>query len=106
MYFCHRMVSPTGHLSDDHISHRHDLAILGFLNEDGNTAWDELTVKLDTLGPSYELPITVVACNDKKKKKRGGNTIQLYYTCGTHNAGVCLFFPSFKKQYMANCVYI
>lgn len=58
------MISTTGHISDHHVGHRHDLAILGFLNEDGNTARDELTVELDALGTSYEFPITVVTCND------------------------------------------
>lgn len=58
------MVSPTGHISDHHVWHRHHLAILGLLNEDGNTARNELAVKLDALGTCDELPITVVTCND------------------------------------------
>lgn len=56
------MVSPTGHITDHNVRYRHNLAILGLLNEDGNTARDDLTVKLDALGSSYELPITVVTC--------------------------------------------
>lgn len=61
--FSHCVVTPAGNISDHHIRHGHDLAILGLLNEDGNTARNELTVKLNALGTSYELPITVVTCN-------------------------------------------
>lgn len=68
--FSHRVVSPTGHISDHHVGHRHNLAILGFLNEDGNTARDDLTVKLDALGTSYELSITVVTCSLDRNKYR------------------------------------
>lgn len=56
------MVRPAGHVSDHHVWHRHDLAILGLLDEDGDTAGDELTVELDALGTSDELSITVVTC--------------------------------------------
>lgn len=65
--FSHRVISPTGHISDHHVGHRHDLAILGLLNENGDATSDELTVKLDALGTSYEFSITVVTCNDRYK---------------------------------------
>lgn len=59
------MISPAGHVSHNHVRHRHDLAILGLLNEDRDTTRDELTVELYALGTSYELSITVVACSDR-----------------------------------------
>lgn len=59
------MVSPAGHVSDHHVGHGHDLAVLGLLNEDGDPPGDELAVELDALSTSYELPIAVVACKEK-----------------------------------------
>ena len=63
----HCVVTPAGHITDHHVRHRHDLAILGLLNEDSNTARNELTVKLNALCTSNELPITVVTCNETDK---------------------------------------
>lgn len=62
--FSHRVVGPTVHISDHHVRHRHDLPILGLLDEDGDAARNELTVKLDALRASNELPITVVTCKE------------------------------------------
>lgn len=62
----HRVVGPAGHVSDHHVGHGHDLAVLGLLNEDGDTASNELTVKLDALGASNELPVTVVTCSETR----------------------------------------
>lgn len=84
--FSHRVVSPAGHISDHHIGHRHDLAILGLLNEDGDTARDELTVELDALGTSYELPITVMTCN---KTDEGVNIIQIFPKQKQNNLILC-----------------
>lgn len=60
------MVGPTSHITDHHVGDGHDLTILGLLNEDGDTASDELTIKLDALCTSYELAIAVVTCRDER----------------------------------------
>ena len=71
--YIHRVVAPAGHISDHHVRHRHDLTVLRLLNKDGNPTRNELTVKFNALGTSYEFPITVVTCS-----ARVDNVIQIY----------------------------
>ena len=63
----HRVVAPTGHVPDHHVGHRHHLAVLGLLDEDGHTAGDELTVELDALRARDELPVRVVSCENTRQ---------------------------------------
>ena len=64
----HRVVGPAGHISDHHVGHRHDLTILGLFDKDGDSPRNELTVKLNALSTSDELPITVVTCDEKGER--------------------------------------
>lgn len=64
------MVAPTGHISDHHIRYGNDLAVLGLFNKDGHPTRNELTVKLNALGTSYEFPITVVTCRGSRGRIR------------------------------------
>lgn len=66
------MVPPTGYVSDHHVGHWHDLAILGLLNKDSYAASNEFTVKLDALGASNELAIRVVSCIGRDKRNGFG----------------------------------
>lgn len=59
------MIGPAGHVPDHNVGHRHDLAILGLLDEDGHAARDGLAVKLDALGASDELTVAVVTCESR-----------------------------------------
>lgn len=63
------MIGPAGHVSDHHVGHRHDLAVLGLLDEDGDAARDGLAVELDALSASDELPVAVVTCNHRNTQQ-------------------------------------
>jgi len=54
------VVRPAGHVPDHHVGHRHDLPVLGLLDEDGDAAGDELAVELDALSAGDELAVAVV----------------------------------------------
>lgn len=62
----HRVIGPARHVSDHHVGHRHDLAVLGLLDEDGHAARDGLAVELDALGTSDELAVAVVTCERRR----------------------------------------
>lgn len=65
----HRVIGPAGHVSDHHVGHRHDLAVLGLLDEDGDAARDGLAVELDALSASDELPVAVVTCDHRNAQQ-------------------------------------
>lgn len=54
------MIGSARHVPDHHVGHRHDLPVLGLLDEDGDAPGEELAVELDPLGPGDELPVAVV----------------------------------------------
>ena len=77
------MVPPTGHVPHHHVGHRHHLAVLGLLDEDGHAAGDELTVKLDALRAGNELSVRVVSYEETQGaaliKGRGSCTVKLLF---------------------------
>lgn len=66
----HRVIGPAGHVPDHHVGHRHHLAVLGLLDEDGHTAGDGLAVELDALSASDELAVTVVTCSHETESQK------------------------------------
>ena len=61
------MIPSTSYISHHHVGHWHHLTVLGLFNEDCDTTWDKLTVKLNALGASNELPIRVVSFEGAEK---------------------------------------
>lgn len=63
----YRVVSATGHISDNHVGDGQNLPVFRLLDEDGHSPGHQLTVVLYPLCPGDEFPIRVVSCSDQSQ---------------------------------------